>query len=320
MNLTVKRAGFLASVQDLGRAGHRDIGVSLGGALDAHALRVANVLAGNDPAAAGIELTLGAASLEFTDDRVVAWCGGDFSIAVNDEAVPAGHVRVVAAGDELRAAPASGGGRAWLAIGGGIDVPVVLGSRATDLRSQFGGFEGRALRDGDVLPLGSARRISPSREKVSTWSAPSEWSNTRPRHPFLRMIKGSDAGLGAATWAQLMEAAFTVGAESDRMGVRLEGAELEGGSGELVSEAVSPGTIQLPPGGKPIVLLGDCQTIGGYPKIAHVITVDLGIAAQLRAGDAVRFATIGIADAQRLLIERERDFALFRVGVALRTE
>jgi antagonist of KipI len=163
MNVLVRSAGFLASVQDLGRTGFRQSGVSVGGALDPHALRVANTLVGNENNAAGIEATLGTLRLQFEDERLVAWCGGRFSVRIGEQDLPAGHAGLVAKDAELVMSAPNDGGRAWLAVAGGIDVPLVLGSRSTDLRGSFGGHEGRALRDGDVLPLGTTGRLKERR-------------------------------------------------------------------------------------------------------------------------------------------------------------
>src|SRR5882724_8198512 len=158
MKIIVTRAGFLTSVQDLGRTGYRQFGVSLGGALDAFALRVANLLVGNEESAAGLEITLGGLQLRFADERIVAWCGGEFDVRVGSTSLPAGHAAFMNAGEELKFNHPKTGCRCWLAISGGIDVSIVLGSRSTDLRARFGGFEGRALRDGDQLSLGKFRQ------------------------------------------------------------------------------------------------------------------------------------------------------------------
>jgi len=326
MKVFVHSAGFLASVQDLGRTGFRQSGISIGGALDSHALRVANALVGNQDSAAGLEATLGNLRLRFDDQRIVAWCGGAFAVRVGEENLPPGHACFVAKGEELVMAAPEAGSRGWLAISGGINVPLVLGSRSTDLRGNFGGHEGRALRDGDQLPLGETSS-SPDRaaemfgdRKVTEWTAPSAWVTTAARDRFLRVVPGADwARFTAEAQTSLVGAPFTVTLDSDRMGVRLEGPDLtRNDPTDLLSEAVVPGTLQVPPNGKPILLLGDCQTIGGYPKIAHVITVDLPIAAQLWPGDLVRFQEVSLAEAQDLLREREEDFARFRVGIELR--
>jgi antagonist of KipI len=319
MHVSVQRAGFLTSVQDVGRTGFRQFGVSTSGALDSFALRVANLLVGNDGGAAGLEITLGGLQLRFEDERIVAWCGGEFDVQIGSQALPAGHVAHLQAGDELKFGRAQIGCRCWLAISGGIDVPVVLGSRSTDLRANFGGIEGRTLRDDDTLPLRTQPGSSPPATGISSWTAPHDWASPASRHPSLRFVRGvawsrfSDVTIQRFTMHE-----FGVSPDSDRMGVRLDGPELKRqDETDLISEAVAPGTIQVPPSGKPILLLGDCQTIGGYPKIAHVITVDLGIAAQLRAGDGVRFFEVSLQDAHRLLLERERDLERFRIGLSL---
>jgi antagonist of KipI len=319
MNAVVTRAGFLTSVQDPGRTGFRQFGVSTSGALDSFALRVANLLVGNDEGAAGLEITLGGLQLRFEDERIVAWCGGEFDVQIGSRALPAGHVAYLQSGDELKFGRAQFGCRCWLAISGGIDVPVVLGSRSTDLRANFGGLEGRTLRDGDVLPLLTQPESSPPATGISSWTAPHDWVSPASRHPNLRFVRGVDwSRFDDVTIQRFTIHEFNVSSDSDRMGARLDGPELKRkDETDLISEAVAPGTIQVPPSGKPILLLGDCQTIGGYPKIAHVITVDLGVAAQLRAGDGVRFCEVSLQDAHRLLVERERDLERFRIGLSL---
>jgi antagonist of KipI len=329
MKMIVTRAGFLSSVQDFGRTGFREFGVSTSGALDSFALRVANLLIGNDEAAAGLEITFGGLQLRFDDERVVAWCGGEFDVHVESRVLPAGHTCFVPAGEELKFRLPKVGCRSWLAISGGINVPPVLASRSTDLRASFGGFEGRALHDGDVLPLGHRPGASTFAKAtvdestpatgISSWTAPHDWVSPAKRDPVLRFVRGVDWDrFTTTTLGRLTSEAFAVSPDSDRMGVRFDGPELKPHDNvDLISQAVSPGTIQVPPSGQPILLLGDCQTIGGYPKIAHVITVDLGIAAQLRAGDHVRFSEISLAEAHRLLLEREREFERFRIGLSL---
>jgi antagonist of KipI len=325
MQLIVTHAGFLTTVQDIGRVGYRQFGVSSGGALDLHAMRIANLLVGNDENTAGLEITQGNIRVRFDDERIISWCGGDYEVCVGSSSMSAGHPTLVSAADELSISGPQQGCRAWLAISGGINVPRVLGSRSTDLRGNFGGLEGRALRDGDVLPLGrnsahaNAWIDTLRSERIAQWSAPKPWSQTATATPTLRIVRGSD-------WSRFNEAAhqaltsekFEVTSDSDRMGVRLGGPELnQTGDVDLVSEAVVPGTIQVPPGGRPILLLGDCQTIGGYPKIAHLITVDLSGAAQLRAGEHVYFSEVSIADAHQLLRQREHDIDRFRIGLSL---
>jgi antagonist of KipI len=337
MSLKIVRSGFLTTIQDLGRVGFRQFGVSSGGALDLHAMRIANLLVGNEESAAGLEITQGNVRLRFGDERIISWCGGDYEFRVASYSIPAGHSMLVSAEDELFIAGPWQGCRAWLAVSGGVAVPLVLGSRSTDLRGNFGGLHGRAVRDGDSLPLGKNSKRTRiwmedlRAERIARWSAPEPWSQTASANPILRVIRGADwnrfnppsPGDGVAgdvSIQRFTSEAFAASPDSDRMGVRFDCPELKRNDDvELISEAVAPGTIQVPPNGKPILLLGDCQTIGGYPKIAHVITVDLSIAAQLRAGDQVRFSEVSLADAHRLLLERESELKRFRIGLSLHT-
>ena len=314
--ITVLSAGFQTTVQDCGRPGLRKFGVTPGGALDSISLRLANLLVGNFEGAAGLEISSGRIRLQIDSDRLIAWSGGEFEVRLGGSLVPILHCARVSASADIEILPKRGG-RAWLAISGGVNVPEVLGSRATDLRAHFGGWEGRALRDGDELPLGAeaelcARVRDEIPDHVSDWSAP-RFVGRRHR---LRIIRGRnwDGDIGAKLLAQR----FRVGMNSDRMGLRLESEDIAASRRELVSEAVTPGTIQLPPSGAPMILLQGCQTIGGYPKIAHVITVDLGYAAQLQPLNEVGFELIELEGARQLLREREREIALFRAGLKAR--
>ncbi len=319
MTASVHSAGFQTTVQDCGRVGFRKFGVTVGGALDSVSLRLGNLLVGNTECVAGLEIASGRVRLKFNDERLIAWAGGEFELRIGDGAVPSLHCARISADTCIEASPIRGG-RIWLAISGGIDVPEVLGSRSTDLRAHFGGVRGGALHDGDELSLGAESRLGgrvrneiPNR--VSDWSAPRFAANKK----FLRIIRGKnwDEGLGAKLLAQN----FRVAVNSDRMGLRLEGVPIVSANArELISEAVAPGTIQLPSAGAPVVLLADCQTVGGYPKIAHVITFDLGGAAQLQPFDEVRFVLVTLEEARQLLLERERDISLFRVGLQARFE
>jgi antagonist of KipI len=316
----VVRAGPLTSVQDLGRPGYRALGVSHGGALDFRAAQLANLLVGNPAEAGLLEITLGAVQLRFADARRVAWCGGEFTIQIGETNVPAGRPAFVRPGELLKIGASPCGCRAWLAIGGGVEVPAVLGSRSTDLRSGFGGYKGRALQDGDELSLGKATTFVPETGRVAPWGAPQGWAQTAMHIPILRVVRGAEwQRFEQGAQEAFLETAFTVSAQADRMGVRLGGAELtRKNKREMLSEAVTPGTVQVANDEQPILLLGDCQTIGGYPRIAHVITVDLGAAAQLQPNDVVRFEEVTQAEASALFLERENDLQLFRVGLALR--
>ena len=326
MEVTVRKAGFLSTIQDRGRIGQLQYGVSRGGALDYHAARVVNALVGNPDSLGLIEMTSGTVRLRVNDTRLMAWAGGEYQVSCGEHVVPAGRSLLLMADEEVTFVGPSRGGRAWIAISGGVNVPPVLGSRSTDLRAKFGGWQGRALRDDDVLPLGEnsdattklMRRMD--RDKISPWAAPFDWVTTAARPTLLRVVRGRHYDEFAASALQaFVRGVFPVSAQSDRMGVRLDGPVLDRKeSDELVSEAVVPGALQVPPDGHPILLLNDCQTVGGYPKLAHVITCDMTRAAQLVPGEEVRFSEISLGAAHEVLYQRERDFETFRIGLALR--
>ncbi len=303
MAITVICAGMLTTVQDLGRRGHRAVGVPLGGAMDAMAMRVVNLLVGNAEDAAGLEFTLTGPELAFTADTTIAMGGGDFG------AVPSWQPVHVRARERIKFGAARTGCRGYLAVAGGLDVPIVLGGRGTYLRAAIGGVEGRALRDGDVL-----RAEGHSRQVVGRWHIDERILPRYSDAPTVRVVRGAQAREFDDT---LKQAVFKVTPKSDRMGVRLVGPTLiRGDASELVSSTVVPGTVQVPPDGQPIVLMADAQTIGGYPQIAHVISVDLPLVAQLRPGDAVHFREVTLEAAHQLILDRERALALLREGLA----
>ncbi len=326
--MEVLRPGLLTTVQDLGRTGFRDQGVPLCGAADPVALRVANLLVGNPQGAAGLEMTLTGPRLRFTRDTVVALAGAPMAAEVDGVPVPFWRPVRIRAGETLDLGGARTGCRAYLACAGGIDVPPVLGSRGTYLPSAFGGVEGRPLRAGDYLPVGDAgpagaavwkalEREGRKNGAASWWAGPRALPAYGP-DPVLLLVPGSHtAALAPSARAELFGERFRASRHSDRMGCRLEGPALAlSAPRELTSEGVAPGTVQLPPGGSPIVLLADGGTTGGYPRIGHVATVDLPLVAQLRPGDTLRFRETTLDDAHRRLQAREH--ALHQLAHALR--
>jgi antagonist of KipI len=304
MEITVIRGGMLTTVQDLGRAGHRVSGVPSGGAMDRVALRVANLLVGNPEGAAALECTLLGPELVFSADTVVAVGGAEF------EGVETWRPIVVPAGGRVRLGRARRGCRAYLAVAGGIEVAELLGSRSTYLRAGFGGFQGRALRDGDVLAAPDvARRVT------DHWRIDARILPAYAPTPTVRVVRGAQwDDFGGA----LYDAEFKIMPQSDRMGIRLGGAKLAriGAAADLVSSAVAPGTVQVPPDGQLIVLMADAQTLGGYPQAAHVISVDLPLLAQLQPGDRLKFAEVSLEEAHRLALDREHGLAILREGLA----
>jgi antagonist of KipI len=303
MDIRVIRAGMLTSVQDLGRLGHRAEGVPSGGAADPFAQRVANLLVGNGEDAPALECTLTGPELEFDEAAWVAVCGARF------EGVPAWRPVRVEAGGRIRFGKRLQGCRGYLAVSGGFDVEPVMGARGTFLAAGIGGYHGRALRDGDVL-----RSVPSERELTGHWSLDERMFPKYSREPTVRVMPGAHA---AQFGGELFSGRFGVTARSNRMGIRLDGPKLARESGvELVSTAVAPGTIQVPPDGNPIVLMADAQTLGGYPRIAHVATVDIPLLAQLAPGDGVRFSLTTVAESHALSHTWEHGLALLRQGLA----
>jgi len=328
----VLHPGQWATVQDAGRIGHQREGIPVAGPMDELALRLANLLVGNDDRAAALECTLVGPTLRFDEHTLIALGGADLGATADGTALPLWRPICLPPGATLSAASAVRGCRGYLAIAGGIDVPAVLGSRATYVRASLGGLEGRALRRGDRLPIGAptelARRIGAAvnLDRGGQRIAIGRWGASKSLIPFytssavIRLVDGEHSALlTPEARERLWSGEFRVGAQSDRMGYRLEGTPLELRERcELLSEAVTFGTVQLPPGGNPIVLMADRQTTGGYPRIAEVASVDLPLLAQLKAGDRVRFRSISIEEAQRLYLAREDNIRQARAAIALR--
>lgn len=287
--------GPLLTVQDLGRPAARRYGVATGGAMDASALVAANRLVGNAPGAAALELTAGGVELRFTRPALVSLAGGDLGATLDGRPLPLWRSLLVDAGATLRLAGRSDswGARAYLALAGGIDLPPVLGSRATDLAGGFGGLGGRPLRAGDRLPIGAAPADT-SAALGRLW--PPEHRPPYAPAPTLRFVPGPHLDcLAPDALAQLADAALRVSPISNRMGYRLEGLALPYARPcSLPSLGVVPGCIQIPPDGAPILLLADAQTTGGYPLAGAVIAADLPLAAQLLPGDALRIAPVDL--------------------------
>ena len=303
--LRVIQPGIQTTVQDPGRIGYSRYGVSTSGAADLDALALGNALLANSPDAAALEITGGNASFEALAPCVVAITGAPCVVRVNGGRVYDGVSFALAVGDILELGATSAGMRVYLCVDEGVAVPRVMGSRATDLRARLGGLEGRPLRVGDLLARGRASvsvagRVSPSNLASRRLPGNGEWR--------LRVLPGPHFDQAPRTSKTLLTAAFTVDARADRVGVRLrsqEGSCLEGG--QMLTEGLPRGAVQLPPDGDPVLLLADAQTTGGYRVPLVVISADRWQIGQLRPGDIVRFCSVSPEEALAALRRRADD-------------
>ncbi|MDF3834787.1 biotin-dependent carboxyltransferase family protein [Cupriavidus basilensis] len=295
--IEVVRIGPLASVQDLGRDGYRSVGLSSCGAMDKVALEIGNILLGNDATSAGIEMTVPPTVLRFHVRTSIALTGAVASATLNGEAcVQPWWCMTVDEGDELEIKRTRYGARSYLAVKGGIDSCQVLGSRSTDLKVGFGGYEGRALRKGDRIPLLSrmsdGERIHPF-GVLSPWEALPIDGHTalESEEMVVRVLPASEYGkFTRESIDELWSTGWTVESESNRIGYRLKGPALRlSASLEMLSHGIVPGVIQVPPSGQPIIAMADAQASGGYPKIGTVIEADLWRLAQTNLGKQIRF-------------------------------
>lgn len=310
----VESPGAQTTVQDIGRDGWRHLGVARAGALDPAQAALANCLVGNPDDAAVLEIALNGPTLSLSAPARIALCGAEAGMRFEDRsgrthAIPGGRPVDLPAG-RLRIGTLRNGLRAWLAVAGGIATAPVLGSRSTDLRGGFGGFDGRALRAGDALPIGA--------HEASDVVAPvfaAQWFALDGHDARTAPIRYVPSTLDIA--AALAAHAWTVDPRSDRQGLRCAGETLTTTLPEQVSAPVAPGTIQLPPDGRPIVLLADAQTVGGYPRLGHVIAADLPRLAQRRPGDALRFLAIDAAAARAAMARRRGELARLHWAIDL---
>jgi biotin-dependent carboxylase-like uncharacterized protein len=300
--IQVQAAGLLTTVQDLGREGFGPLGISPSGAADPVSLRLGNRLVANPEGSAGLEMTLLGGIFSFPDGAVLALAGADFATTLDDRTVDPWTSFEVRPGQTLRVGSARWGARCYLCVQGGIAVKPFLGSASTHLQSGLGGFDGRPLRKGDVVHTGSAIRTLRKRKL-----APQLQARLSARQ-VLRVTAGPQSNWFAESSLRTFYAGtYRVGEQSNRMGLRLEGAPVtQSSSGEMITEGVSLGAVQAPHGGSPIILFVEQQTTGGYPKICNVISADLHCIGQLRPRDEIRFEQVTLETARALLIEQEK--------------
>jgi len=324
--IRVLKPGLLTSVQDLGRPGFQQYGIVVGGALDTFAARVANAIVGNADNDAVLEMAQTGPELQFAEETLVAWTGGDFEAFLGREPLPRDRAVRVAAGEVISFGVATAGLRAWLAVAGGIDVPLVMGSRTTYRRAGIGGYEGRPLRAGDELktfaPAEAARAtlrsLHATARRATMWTVrPATMGKPAPAGK-VRAIPGPEWDwFTDPAQRDFFTAQWEATREADRMGVRLQGPALTlVKPREMISAAVNTGIVQVPSAGQPIVLLPSRQSVGGYPRLAAVAGVDIGRFTQLRPGEKIGFEKITVSAAQELWLARERDFGRVKLGLA----
>lgn len=305
MGIVFNKGGLMTTVQDYGRMGYQQLGFHVCGVMDRHSYWAANMLVDNADTDAVLEFTLCGPTLYFTSDTVICITGGDFGPKINGEEIPMYAAVEVHKGDELETGFCKSGTWGYIAFAGGLDVPPVMGSRSTDLKCKLGGFKGRKIQDGDeieflksvkTLSLMKSRKI----EKIEYGMPEVELRVTMgPQEDYFSQ-KGIDTFLNEP---------FKITHECDRMGYRLDGPSIEHNEkgADIVSDGIAKGAIQVPKHGKPIVLLSDRQTTGGYPKIANVISVDISKLVQCRYPQEIRFKAVTVEEAQRIYnMERER--------------
>ena len=299
----VARPGAYSTIQDLGRYGYQDLGVPVSGVLDQFAARTANLLLGNPESAAVLECTVIGPTLTVLRDAVLAVTGADMEIRLNNTSLPVWSRFLARAGDTLQFRQVTKGCRMYLAVSGGFDVPVIMNSCSTCVSGGFGGLQGRPLQKGDTLAAHDGPGSTVSELTLSSDLVPAFGSRTE-----LRVLPGPQDSLFTQQGMEtLFESAFTVSPKANRMGYRLEGPEVvrdPEAAQSIISEPSLPGNIQVPADGQPIILLVE-QTVGGYTKIATVISSDLPRVAQALPGHTIRFQPVSVEEAHRALEEQE---------------
>ena len=312
MGISVLKGGALTTVQDRGRVGYQDLGFSEAGAMDRRAFRLANLLLGTAENEAGLEVTMIGPEFVFRSDNCVVVTGADLGARLNLLPIEVNRVYAAKAGDVVRfqkTFPAPGTGlRSYIGFAGGLDVPVLMGSRSTYCRGKLGGLEGRGLRTGDVIEFSAPKGILGNLSLRAQRESFAEVYGGR--EITLRVIPGpQDDCFTEAGTETFYAGTYKVTDKSDRMGCRLDGPVIaHAKAADIVSDGIAYGAVQVPKEGKPIIMMADRQSTGGYTKIANVITVDMPKLAQAQPGTKVHFQAVGVEEAQNLLLEEEKEY------------
>lgn len=310
MSIYIETPGMQTTVQDLGRVGYQKYGISVAGPMDARSFRLANILVGNDQNEAGLEVTFTGPTIRFNQANVIAVTGGNLHPQINGQDIPMYQAVTANAGDKLSFRGMTGAGcRAYIAFAGGLDIPVVMGSRSTLMKNQIGGFEGRKLKAGDEIGFRKPVLAYPDMDSRNLW--PERFMD----HTItLRVLPGpQDFMFDADDMLQFFWFDAEITQEYDRMGCRLHIDQPlhPANSGNIVSDGIAMGSIQVPTNGQPIIMMADRQTIGGYTKIGTVITPDLSLLAQAMPGDHIHFVKMDIATAHAVYRREMEDINAF---------
>ncbi|WOX06732.1 5-oxoprolinase subunit C family protein [Microbulbifer pacificus] len=302
--LRILKAGLQTSIQDGGRSGWMQYGIAKGGAADPVAMQLANSLLGNPPHHPCLEITLTGPDIEFGCDLSIAICGAQFDLTLNGQSIDNDQGIAVKKGDHLAFGPLQSGARAYLALSAETVLPAAFGSLSTHIQTEFGGYCGRALRAGDEIRLRNCRREPPrqlSNDYQLRYSA----------RPQIRVIDGAEAEMFADTARELFyRTTYSVSAQSNRMGIRLAGNGLDtAGLPQMTSSGLCPGSVQIPPDGSPIISFVEGQTIGGYPRLAHVISADQHLLGQLKPHDRIDFFRVDLDTAIRILRDKTAELS-----------
>lgn len=332
MSISVLSPGLLTTIQDFGRGGYQKYGVIVSGAMDTYSMRLSNILVGNEENEGVLEITLIGPSLKLEKGTLFSITGGNLSPTINGKNIPRGRPVYLNKDCILKFGSCEAGCRSYLAVAGGFDVLKVMESKSTYLRAEFGGFNGRALQKNDILNIGvksskSAKIIKKLEEiKVKSDFVAPRWymknfMMQNPENTIIRVFEDRQfQNVSEESINKFFSSKFSVDTRSDRMGYRLAGEKIEFKEKlEMISEEVSVGTIQIPPDGNPIILLADRQTTGGYPKIAHVASVDIQKIVQLKPNDKITFKKITLKEAEKLYFQREKDIVELKKSINIIT-
>ena len=309
MGIRILKGGMLTTVQDLGRTGYQSQGFSVAGVMDVRSFKIANLLLDNPENEAVLEFTLIGPTLEFTSATIIAITGGDFTPTINGEPAPMYTAIYMNKGDVLKFGSARTGSRGYIAFSSYLDIPVVMGSRCTNMKSRIGGFKGRKLQAGDYIGFRIKRRYLPF--FLSRKLEPDNFDQDQTK---VRVVMGpQDSKFSKQGIETFLTSEYTVTSDFDRMGCRLEGAFIAPKeSSDIISDGIAFGSIQVPSHGKPIILLADRQTTGGYAKIATVASVDIPRVVQRKTDHKIHFEPITVQEAQNLYLEEQKELDRMR--------